>query len=309
MGCSRSCTIAQSLFRMIQPGDYILTMVSFSRESLQPDVTLLQNGKYIHSNPVGDSATTLRFDTTVRYCTGWRDLENGNWHVCDSNAMVDAKYEQCKPCMDKTGFNPAFYFADTVSKQQEKRNAQSHVLYLAYITPGVVKVGIAHEPRKIVRLLEQGARDALILDTFPSANVARSYEEKIAKLDGIIEHVQVMKKVAHLRESYRHEQATETLDTTLAHIEQSLGVSFDPQPLALDQYFSEHPLPDLSDAIDMTGQNTISGTIIGMVGSILISKYHDEHLLLPLKRFIGYPLHVSTGESELTLPSRQVSLF
>ena len=113
---------------------------------------------------------------------GWVDFDNHCSQVCPDGATVDEKYENCLKCRNRTGFNPAFYHADSVSAQQEKINQQPHFVYLAYFAPGVIKVGISQEERGIRRLLEQGARLAVKLETFASALIARQYEAKIAGL-------------------------------------------------------------------------------------------------------------------------------
>ena len=63
---------------------------------------------------------SLEFDFSVKYCTGWVDFENRCSQICPDHATVDEKYENCLKCRDKTGFNPAFYNANSVSAQQEK---------------------------------------------------------------------------------------------------------------------------------------------------------------------------------------------
>src|SRR5690606_9718124 len=129
----------------------------------------------------------LSLDPTKRYCVGWHDLATGESHPCPENAATDKKYETCPACQRRTGFNPAFYHADKVSVKQEARNAEPHHLYLAYMGENYIKVGISWGKRGIKRLLDQGARAGLILETFPTALIARQYEAKIARIDGIHE--------------------------------------------------------------------------------------------------------------------------
>src|SRR5690606_36329769 len=145
-------------------------------------------------------AFTLKFDTAQRYCTGWHDLATGQNHPCTEGGMTNEKYDQCAACQKRTGFNPAVYHAASDSPQQETRNAEPHILYLAHFAPGLVKVGISYAGRGRGRLLEQGARSALILDTFPTAAIARQYEAKIASMPGIAETMLVGKKIAALNQ-------------------------------------------------------------------------------------------------------------
>ncbi len=126
-------------------------------------------------------------------------METGVLHTCPDTLKVENKYEQCSGCQKRTGFNPAFYNATSVSEQQEARNAEPHTLYLARFGTNTLKVGISYAKRGNSRLLEQGARDALILDTFPSAHIARQYEAKIAALPNVVETVQLQTKNSRLK--------------------------------------------------------------------------------------------------------------
>ncbi len=159
------------------PSDFLLAYASFNADS-QPFIDCQIDGEIKRRELFGQDLS-LEFDFLTKYCTGWVDFENHCSQVCPDSATVDGKYENCLKCRDRTGFNPAFYNADSVSAQQEKINQNPHFVYLAYFAPGVIKVGISQEKRGIRRLLEQGARLALKLETFSSALIARQYEAKI----------------------------------------------------------------------------------------------------------------------------------
>lgn len=173
-------------------GEFLLSYASFDTEN-RPFLEWQVDGKTERGDVLGQELS-LAFDFSAKYCTGWVDFDNHSSQVCPDSATVDSKYENCLKCRDRTGFNPAFYYADSVSAQQEKINQQPHFVYLAYFAPEVIKVGISQEERGIRRLLEQGARLALKLETFSSALIARQYEAKIARLEGIMETVAASKK-------------------------------------------------------------------------------------------------------------------
>ena len=163
------------------PEEFLLSYTSFDTES-RPFLEWQVDGKAERGDVLGRELS-LEFDFSTKYCTGWLDFDNHCSQACPDGATVDEKYENCLKCRNRTGFNPAFYHADSVSAQQEKINQNPHFLYLAYFSPEVIKVGISQEARGIRRLLEQGARVALKLETFASALIARQYEAKIAKLE------------------------------------------------------------------------------------------------------------------------------
>lgn len=283
--------------------DYLLTNIGFRKET--PIFSLLKEETFFDVEPIG-STLTLRFDTSTRYCTGWRDIQTGERFSCPNAQTVDPKYDQCAACQKRTGFNPAFYHATSVSTQQEARNAEPHILYLAYFGGEMVKVGISHAARGHARLLEQGARHAVILDTFPTAQIARHYEAAIAKLPGVAETVSVRQKLALLTSPID----ISLLTATHKRAEAATGVTFTAgEVLHFDHRFFPSGVPDFSHLVITTEQALISGQVTGVLGSILFAAQQGTLLALPLKRFVGYPVHISETESPLDLPQQQMSLF
>ncbi|QQG50496.1 MAG: DUF2797 domain-containing protein [Candidatus Saccharibacteria bacterium] len=293
---------------MAEVGTYLLTNVGFDR-SQTPCISLQKDGEYIDISPLGKTLT-LRFDTSSRFCVGWRDITTGERFTCPDNQTVESKYEQCSACQKRTGFNPAFYNATSVSDQQEARNLEPHLLYLAHFGQGTVKVGISHAARGNSRLLEQGARSAIILETFPSAHIARQYEAKIAALPGIAETIQLRKKIASLSQPYDTKAAATELLTVKDGIEKTIGSKFQQDNiLHLDDIFFPSGKPALSDAYDCTEHSFVSGKVTGMLGSVLFCDHQDTPVFLPLKKLVGYPVTISESETTIPMPARQISLF
>jgi hypothetical protein len=293
---------------MIPEGKYLLTHVGFSRDE-KPVLTLQQNNQVFHLEPLGHTLT-LSFDTSARRCVGWHDITKGESFVCPDALVVDEKFEQCAACQKRTGFNPAFYNATSVSPQQEQRNLEPHFLYLAHFASGVIKVGISHAARGRARLLEQGARTAVILDTFPTAHIARQYEAKIAAIPGIAETIQIKRKLELIKQPYDEKQAIEELIEARERIAATLSASFSSsQPMTLHHHFFVNSLPRLESAINVVKQDALSGKIIGMLGGFLFSRHQDSDIFIPVKKYTGYGVTISHIEAPITLPSQQISLF
>ena len=289
------------------PDDFLLAYASFNADN-QPFIDCQIDGEVKRRELFGQDLS-LEFDFSTKYCTGWVDFENHCSQICPDSATVDGKYENCLKCRDRTGFNPAFYNADSVSAQQEKINQNPHFVYLAYFAPGVIKVGISQEERGIRRLLEQGARLALKLETFSSALIARQYEAKIARLDGVVETMPVHKKLELIKQPFNRADGEEKLQQKLLEIEQKIGVSFPKAKLiTCEDYFQTNDV-DLTRAIIMKDQNQLVGRVYSIIGLIVITEHKDQLLAYNLKKFIGYQAHKITGDIELELPSEQLTLF
>lgn len=288
-------------------GEFLLSYASFDTEN-RPFLEWQVDGKTERDDVLGQELS-LAFDFSAKYCTGWVDFEKHCSQICPDSATVDGKYENCLKCRDRTGFNPAFYNADSVSAQQEKINQNPHFVYLAYFAPEAIKVGISQEERGIRRLLEQGARLALKLETFSSALIARQYEAKIARLDGIVETMPIHKKLELIKQPFDRADGEEKLQQKLLEIEQKIGVSFPKSELIpCEDYFHTTGI-DLTRVVLMKDQNQLAGRVRSTIGPILITEYNGQLLAYNVKKFIGYQAHKITRDIELQLPSEQLTLF
>lgn len=289
------------------PDDFLLAYASFNADN-QPFIDC-QIGDEIKRRELFGQDLSLEFDFSTKYCTGWVDFENHCSQICPDSATVDGKYENCLKCRDRTGFNPAFYNADSVSAQQEKINQNPHFVYLAYFAPGVIKVGISQEERGIRRLLEQGARLALKLETFTSALIARQYEAKIARLDGVVETMPIHKKLELIKQPFERADGEEKLRQKLLEIEQKIGVSFPKSELIpCEDYFHTAGV-DLTRVVLMKDQNQLAGRVRSIIGPILIADYDGQLLAYNVKKFIGYQAQTIDGVISIEMPSTQLALF
>ena len=268
-----------------------------------------QVGDKIERHELFEQDLSLKFDFSVKYCAGWVDFENRCSQICPDHATVDEKYENCLKCRDKTGFNPAFYNASSVSVQQEKINQNPHFVYLAYFAPNIIKVGISQEERGIRRLLEQGARLAIKLETFSSALIARQYEAKISKLDGVIETLPAHKKMELIKQPFDHAAGERELRQKLLEIEQKIGVSFPKSELIPCEDYFQTTSVDLSRVVLMKDYSQLVGRVHSVIGSIVITDYGDQLLAYNVKKFIGYRAQKVDGVIDIEIPSTQLALF
>ena len=289
------------------PSEFLLSYASFNADN-KPFVEC-QVGDKIERHELFGQDLSLKFDFSIKYCAGWVDFENRCSQICPDHAAVDEKYENCLKCRDKTGFNPAFYNANSVSAQQEKINQNPHFVYLAYFAPNVIKVGISQEERGIRRLLEQGARLAIKLETFSSALIARQYEAKISKLDGIVETLPASKKMELIKLPFDRAAGERELRQKLLEIEQKIGVSFPKSELIPCEDYFQTAGVDLSRVVLMKDCSQLVGHVRSVIGSIVITDYGDQLLAYNVKKFIGYRAQKVDEEIELDLPTEQLTLF
>lgn len=296
----------------------LLTRVDFDRDQ-KPRLRLsdAESEKFYSFNPEFGQNITLKIDTETRYCIGWHNLETGEDFVCLERATVDHKYEQCHRCQQRTGFNPAFYNAaeGDISQQQQERNSQPHFVYLANFANGITKVGISYAGRGKARLVEQGARAALVLGEFPTANVARSYEARISALPGLCENVKASAKIKLLEDKFDKETAEKELLESRRSIEASLSVDFDKNDVEFfDELYAEGEIPsgNMFEAVKLDqaeNQVIFSGEFKAQIGYILLAEQQGETIVLPARKFTGYMIEIIPEITELQLPERQVSLF
>lgn len=220
-----------------------------------------------------------------RWCSGRFDLSTGQGEPCpEQSELRDDGFEQCLACRRATGFNPAFYFAPEVSPQQQARNLEPHVVYLAHFGADTFKVGMTHARRGIQRLLEQGARIGLLLARFPDAHQARALEERLARELGVSETVRSARKRHLLGAPFVPAAVRREL---LAVAEQARrlepGVALQPELVELDRYYGGSALfasamTDLSE----TAPLSISGRCVGMIGDVLVTVQGGQHYMLSI---------------------------
>ena len=289
------------------PNEFVLSYASFDAEN-RPFLEWQVGGEVERGEILGQELV-LEFDFSQKFCTGWVDFANHCSQACPEGVTVEVKYENCVKCRNRTGFNPAFYHASEVSDQQQQINQQPHYLYLAYFAPGTVKVGISQEARGLRRLLEQGARLALKLETFGSALIARQYEAKIAGLDGVLETVPTSKKFELVKQAFDRAGGERELSENLAKIEEKLGVAFPKAELIVCENYFQTASVDLEKVMLMKDQNQLAGRVRSVVGRVVITEHDDELLAYNLKKYIGYRARKIAGPVELELPSEQLALF
>ena len=194
--------------------------------------------------------------------------------------------------------------------------AGEHFVYLAYFSDDVIKVGISFSGRGIARLLEQGARAALVLGEFSSANIARNYEEKISKMPDFCENVKTGIKLKLLENKFNFSKAQKILLNARQKIEEHEMINFEKnKPINLNEFYSKNSDFTSKEIIhsENCAQNNdkliFSGILKAQIGYILLAEQQGEIISIPLRKFTGYKVQILPKITEIELPERQASLF
>lgn len=236
-----------------------------------------------------------------QHCVGRHDLATGRSMPCPQRvAFGAAAHEQCMDCFAATGFNPAFYNAPRISDQQRRRNLEPHVVYVVSFGVGALKVGMAHAPRRLSRLLEQGARLGSVIAELPSADRARELEASIARDFDVSEFVRATRKRQLLAAPLSLRSAREQLEQMLARIAERHPEAAHPEPIQeLDShYFAGERLPSTLTDLSETLPHSISGRCVGMIGDVLVAAQRDQRFMLSLGESVGHRVMLEPRERE-----------
>ena len=59
----------------------------------------------------------------------------------------------------------------------------------------------------------------------------------------------------------------------------------------------------------MAGNKVLAGTVVSVIGSVLITEYDGQLLAYNVKKFIGYRAQATQGVVDLEIPNTQLTLF
>lgn len=236
-----------------------------------------------------------------RHCVGRHDLETGRSVPCPQRvAFGGTAHEQCTDCFVATGFNPAFYNAPRISAQQRRRNLEPHIVYVVSFGVGALKVGMAHAPRRLSRLLEQGARLGAVIAELPDADRARELEASIAREFDVSEFVRATRKRQLLTAPLSLRTAREQLGHMLTRIAERHPEAAHPEPIQeLDShYFGGERLPSTLTDLSETLPHSISGRCVGMIGDVLVVAQRDQRFMLSIGDSVGHRVRLEPHERE-----------
>lgn len=237
----------------------------------------------------------------TKYCTGWYDIATHTNHVCENQARVDASYDSCFACRNKTNFNPAFYNTSDISEKQSAYNNLPHSVYIAYFGNNVAKAGIMSDSRKQERLYEQGALLYTIIASCPNAYTAHNLEQQLIER-GLKNSINKKQKSVVFEKAIDIAAETQTFKSLLSSFGYKNALIVSNFDLF---FFGEYPNQPIQPFVDPR----ISGTIRGIVGSYLILDNNERLYGYWLPGLYGHRVTIDTEITPLDRSPEQVSLF
>lgn len=247
-------------------------------------------------------AITIEVDTRTKYCTGWYDIASHTNYLCEAHAVVEAKYECCFACRQKTDFNPAFYNASAVSAKQAEYNDAPHSVYAAYFGGGLAKAGIMSDSRGHERLREQGALLYAVVASCPTAAAAHAIEKQLIQ-KGLRNSVTKRQKSEALAGVFDYGSEARAFKDILS----KLGHGDLPIISNLDLFFfGKYP----DRAIQTYGANDpVSGYVRGVIGQYLVVENNDQLYGYWLTNLYGYKVSRSSDVRSIKAEPEQMSLL
>ncbi|WP_255169659.1 DUF2797 domain-containing protein [Natrononativus amylolyticus] len=218
---------------------------------------LLSDGGDVTRRPL-EAGDRLSYALDARHCAGVID-EDGHRRCDRPTAPYCDDHASTWVCARCTG----------TCLKDEMDCYEEHAVYLAAFAPDTFKVGVTKLWRLETRLREQGADRAAHVHTVSNGRIARELEAEIA--ERLVDRVRTPTKVDALAERVDAD-AWEALLAEFDVIERfsfDYGLSFDSRPV----------------------QETIaSGTVVGVVGRLLVLERGNTDYAVDMRDLVGYDL-------------------
>lgn len=249
----------------------------------------------------GQQLSIRLLEPTVRYCTGWYDIEQHRNHSCDKHAVVAEGFQSCFTCREKTDFNPAFYNATTISAKQTAYNLTPHSVYVAYFGAGHMKAGIMADSRGLERVYEQGALWYSVVEQCDNAYEARKTEERLIKR-GLKNSITKKQKAGVLAGVVDKEIEEKQFGVLCDSV---VGKTRVAHSLLDHFFFGEYP----KRAVLPLNGRVMSGVVRGVVGQYLVLENNDLLYGVWLGELYGYAVVIGSERVMIDRPALQTTLF
>ncbi len=231
-----------------------------------------------------------------KHCIGSVDV-SGRPLKCPENSLVRGGTRRCGPCSAMDEMDPCIRCdgrnCNASDSRKEKCLSTKYAIYLAVFNDDTLKIGVSSKSRVVTRWVEQGADYGCVIGIAQGGLKARQIERKLGSSPDVKKQVRTERKAMYLLKPIGEERANELVQDYLSTVR-------DPE---ID---SEVALQDLSfhyriDALNAepqrwrSGKTSIEGLplmgqVVGMKGSLLVTRIGTAFTVANLTELIGYEL-------------------
>lgn len=291
--------------------DGLITGSSYDEDQLKIE----WRGDKKETTPIEPSyQIALRF-VSGRECIGYRSSEgaSGSLLPCPDN-VINITRSQCPDCLARAEILPCLRCTGEVCRNQARRDfciqPNNHALYLASFAPGVIKVGVSRWSRRRERLLEQGARSAIIVAR-DDGQMIRRHEAMIAKF-GYPDRLSSEDKLRYMGRKVAEDQLEEELFENFEKIKPRMYAPWLEEAEKVP--LPDHPNIDGLEFATFWRPNTqklhdLVGRVLAVTGQIIIIQDDStQPFAIDARDLVGYRV-APAPDGARTGGQMQLSLF
>ncbi len=230
---------------------------------------------------------------------------SGKLERCPENSIILGTGQKCGPCQAGDIADPCIRCDGRNCGALEARKLQcdatTYVIYAVIFNDGTLKVGVSSKGRALTRWVEQGADYAGVLREIEGGRTARRIEDRIGRLQGVTKQVRSERKTRALLDKLDVSEARSLLASFMeraSHLELNSNVQLhDMSPHYTLKDLESQPTAWRKRSEPIDGK-VIVGEIVGMKGSLMVTRIDNSHLVVDLKQIIGYTIDL---DSDITL--------
>jgi hypothetical protein len=260
---------------------------------------------------IGDEIR-LRF-ISGRECIGYRSGDAGSLLDCPDK-QTSMTTSQCPECLQRAKIIPCLRCDGEVCRNPSKRDfcvqPDNHALYLASFAPGVIKVGVSRWSRRQERLLEQGAKRAIVIAR-DDGQMIRRHEKMINKF-GYPDRLSSQEKLRYLGRVNPVSELDDELIDAYEKIKPRMYAPWIEQPELVD--LPEQKQIEGLEFAQLWRPNkeklhSLVGEVKAVVGRLVIlNDDNPQPFAIDVKDLVGYRVEMA-GDDAKTGGQMQLSLF
>ncbi|MFW9793102.1 MAG: DUF2797 domain-containing protein [Candidatus Thorarchaeota archaeon] len=217
---------------------------------------------------------------------------------CPENSLVfQTGKTRCGPCSGMDFVDPCIRCDGRTCRATPARKEQcdktKYAVYFVVFNDEIMKVGVSSEKRVRTRWVEQGADYGGILEVVEGGMNARRIEDRLGKNPNLAKQVRGERKIRGLMNKINQSTAQALVDHILMDIQSDNLL----RPIELEDLSDYYSLRDLTTQpvpwrkrSDQIEDRPMIGDVVGMKGSLLVTRLGSVFTVVDLKQLIGYSL-------------------